>query len=73
MKIKRVGNLDVQDNFAFIEDAAAACSMLSETASSYGEVWHVPGAGPITGRGFIDLVFKAAGKKPNIGVLSEGA
>jgi hypothetical protein len=45
--------------------------MLSETASSYGEVWHVPGAGPITGRGFIDLIFKADGKKPNIGVLSE--
>jgi hypothetical protein len=44
--------------------------MLSETASSYGEVWHVPGERPITGRGFIDLIFKADGKKPNIGVLS---
>jgi hypothetical protein len=45
--------------------------MLGETASSYGEVWHVPGAGPISGREFIDMAFKAAGKKPNIGVLSE--
>ena len=37
--------------------------MLGETSSSYGEVWHVPGAGPITGQEFIDMAFKAAGKK----------
>ena len=63
-KASWIGNLD-------IDDAAGACTMLGETASSYGEVWHVPGAGPITGREFIDLAFKAAGKKPDIGVLSE--
>jgi hypothetical protein len=44
--------------------------MLGETASAYGEVWHVPGAGPITGREFIDMAFRAAGNKPNIGLLS---
>jgi nucleoside-diphosphate-sugar epimerase len=66
-----IGNLDVPHDFVFIEDAAAACILLGETASSYGKVWHVPGAGPITGREFIDMAFKAAGNKPNIGVLSE--
>jgi nucleoside-diphosphate-sugar epimerase len=70
-KASWIGNLDVQHDFVYIEDAAAACIMLGETASSYGEVWHVPGAGPITGREFIDMAFKAAGKKPNIGVLGE--
>jgi nucleoside-diphosphate-sugar epimerase len=33
-------------------------------------VWHVPGAGPITGREFINMAFRAAGNKPNIGLLS---
>lgn len=64
-----IGNLDVRHDLVFIEDAAAACIMLSETASAYGEVWHVPGAGPITGREFIDMAFRAAGNKPNIGLL----
>jgi len=45
--------------------------MLGKTASSYGEMWHVPGPGPITGREFIDMAFKTAGKKPNIGILNE--
>ena len=63
--------MHLQHDFVFIEDAATACIMLGETAGSYGEVWHVPGAGPITGRRLIDMAFKAAGKKPNIGVLSE--
>ena len=43
--------------------------MLGETASAYGEVWHVPGAGPITGREFIDMAFGLR-NKPNIGLLS---
>jgi nucleoside-diphosphate-sugar epimerase len=69
-KASWIGNLDVRHDFVFIGDAALACIMLGETASSYGEVWHVPGA-PITSREFIDLAFKAAGMKPNIGLLSE--
>jgi nucleoside-diphosphate-sugar epimerase len=68
-KARWIGNLDVRHDLVFIEDAAAACIMLSETASAYGEVWHVPGAGPITGREFIDMAFRAAGNKPNIGLL----
>ena len=69
-KARWVGNLDVRHDLVFIEDAALACIMLGETASAYGEVWHVPGAGSITGREFIDMAFRAAGNKPNIGLLS---
>jgi nucleoside-diphosphate-sugar epimerase len=70
-KASWIGNLDVQHCFVFIEDAAAACIMLGETASAYGEVWHVPGARPTTGREFIDMAFKAADNKPDIGLLNE--
>jgi nucleoside-diphosphate-sugar epimerase len=68
-KARWIGSLDTRHDFVFIEDAAAACVILGETASSYGEVWHVPGAGAITGREFIDMAFKAAGKEPNTGLL----
>jgi nucleoside-diphosphate-sugar epimerase len=70
-KANWIGKLDIEHDYVYVEDAASACTLLGETTSSYGEVWHVPGAGPITGREFIDMAFKAAGKKPNIGVLSE--
>ena len=69
-KARWVGNLDVRHDLVFIEDAAAACIKLGETASAYGEVWHVPGAGSITGREFIDMAFRAAGNKSNIELLS---
>jgi nucleoside-diphosphate-sugar epimerase len=72
-KASWIGDLDVQHCFVFNEDAPAACIMLGETVSAYGEVWHVPGAGPITGREFIDMAFKAADNKPDIGLLSEDA
>jgi nucleoside-diphosphate-sugar epimerase len=70
-KARWIGNLDVPHDFVFIEDAAAACIMLGETADAYGKVWHVPGAGPITGREFIEFTFKAADNKPNIGLSSK--
>jgi nucleoside-diphosphate-sugar epimerase len=72
-KASWIGNLDVQHCFVFIEDAAAACIMLGETASAYGEVWHVPGARPTTGREFIDIAFKAADNKPDIRLLGKNS
>ncbi|PJF46765.1 MAG: NAD-dependent dehydratase, partial [Chloroflexi bacterium] len=33
----------------------------------YGQTWHVPGAGPLTGEEFIRRVFEAYGKTPKIG------
>ena len=65
-----IGNLNVPHDLIYIEDAAAAAVLLAMNDDAYGQVWHVPGAGPLTGRQFIEMAFKAAGTKPNIGVLS---
>ena len=35
-----------------------------------GAVWHLPAGEPLTGREFIRLAFGAAGKEPDMGVLS---
>jgi nucleoside-diphosphate-sugar epimerase len=67
-----IGKLDVPHDLVYIDDAARACVLLGSKEQTYGQVWHVPGAGPITGRKFIENAFQAAGKKPDIGVLGGG-
>ena len=63
------GKLDVPHDLVYIDDAAAACVLLGTTDSAYGQVWHVPGAGPLTGRRFIEMAFKVAGMKPKVGAM----
>lgn len=60
------GKLDVPHDLVFIEDAARACVLLAEADDAYGQVWHVPGAGPLTGRRFTEMVFDAAGHRPKM-------
>jgi nucleoside-diphosphate-sugar epimerase len=71
-KAQWIGKLNVPHDLIYIEDAAAAAVLLGMNEDGRGEVWHVPGAGPLTGRQFIEMAFKAAGTKPEIGMLSGG-
>ena len=67
------GKLDVPYDLVYVEDAAAACILLGNTAElaeAENPVWHVPGPEPLTGRQFIELTFKTAGRKPSMGVRS---
>lgn len=67
-----IGKLDVLHDLIYIEDAAAAAVLLSTNEHAHGQVWHVPGAGPLTGRQFIEMAFRAAGTKPDVSVLGSG-
>ena len=49
-KASWMGKLDVPHDLVYIDDAAVACVLLGTTESAYGQFWHVPGAGPLTGR-----------------------
>ena len=71
-KAQWIGNLNVLHDLIYIEDAAAAAVLLAMNEDAHGQVWHIPGAGPLTGRQFIEMAFKAAGNNPDIGVLSGG-
>ena len=64
------GNLDVMRDLLYVDDAAAAAVLVGRTPDAYGQVWHVPGAGPMTPRDFIDKVYRAAGHEPRIHTLS---
>lgn len=71
-KAQWIGKLDAPHDLTYIEDAAAAAVVLGMNEHAHGQVWHVPGAGPLTGRQFIEMAFRAAGNKPNIGVMGGG-
>jgi len=67
------GDPDVRRDFLFVDDIAAAAVLLGQTPDAYGQVWHVPGAGPITPRDFIEKVYRAAGREPKLHQLSPAA
>lgn len=67
------GDPDVRRDFLFIDDAAAASVLLGRSDKAYGEAWHVPGAGAMTPREFIGLVYGAAGHKAKFHRLTPAA
>ncbi|HEX9017483.1 MAG TPA: NAD-dependent epimerase/dehydratase family protein [Chloroflexota bacterium] len=65
-------NLDAPHDLLFAEDAAAATVRLAQDPAAFGEVWHVPGPGPLTGRQFLEMMFAAAGAKPRVRTVGRG-
>ena len=66
------GKLEIPHDLIYIDDAAAACCLLGSTTAAYGQVWHVPGAGPVTGKQFIGMAFEAAGTKARMRAVGRG-
>jgi nucleoside-diphosphate-sugar epimerase len=60
------GRLDQPHDLVYLPDAAAACVLLATTEAAYGQAWHVPGAGPLTGGEFIKLVYTKWGLEPKM-------
>jgi nucleoside-diphosphate-sugar epimerase len=65
-----VGSLDAPHTLTYIEDFAKALVTLGEREEALGEVWHTPSPDPITGRGFIELVFDEARRPPKFGTYT---
>ncbi len=64
------GSLDAPHTLTFIEDFARGLIVLAERDEALGQVWHIPGAEPITGREFLRIAFQAAGTSPQMGAYS---
>ena len=69
-KVDWYGNLDMPYDLVYTDDAAIACLLLSNAEDTAGQVWHVPGAGALTGRQFITKVFETLDATPNMGTRS---
>jgi nucleoside-diphosphate-sugar epimerase len=65
-KANVIGPIDTVHEFIFVPDLAATLLALSEKEEAYGQAWNVGGFDLITTRRFAELVFAAAGKKPNL-------
>jgi nucleoside-diphosphate-sugar epimerase len=61
-----LGNLDAPHTYTYVEDFGEALVTLGADERAWGEVWHVPSAGTLTTREFVELVFEVAGKEPRI-------
>jgi nucleoside-diphosphate-sugar epimerase len=69
-KVMWVGSLDAPHTLTFIKDFARGLVTLGERDEALGEIWHIPGAEPLTGRQFLQLAFEEAGLAPKIGLYT---
>ncbi len=58
-------------NFTYTPDAAKATALLGNTASAFGQIWHLPTAAPITGKQWIEKIAMELGVKPKTQVASK--
>ncbi len=62
-----IGNMRVPREFVYLPDAAFMIAELAARDDVYGENWHIPGAGLISGREIVRIARKASGSaKPVI-------
>lgn len=65
-----IGSLDAPHTLTYTQDFARGLITLGERDEALGQVWHIPGAEPLTGRQFLQMAFEVAGLPPKIGVYS---
>jgi nucleoside-diphosphate-sugar epimerase len=56
-----LGRMDVSHSLNYLPDVARALIILGARPEAPGEVWHLPAAEPVTGRGFVELIAAALG------------
>jgi len=67
-----MGRLDVPRSLLYIEDAANAILELVKNDSAFGYIWNIAGPSPMSGKAFIDLAFRAAGKNGTSSLWGRG-
>jgi nucleoside-diphosphate-sugar epimerase len=57
-----MGRMDLPHSLNYLPDVARALIILGARPEALGEVWHLPAAEPVTGRGFVELIAAALGR-----------
>lgn len=68
-RISLVGSVDVLHTYTYIDDFGKAMAMVGGRDSAMGRVWHVPTAGPLTARAFLQQAARIAGAELKLGVV----
>ncbi len=72
-KAQWFGSLDQPHTLAYLPDMARAFVVLGDRDEADGKVWHTPAAPDLTGREFIELAARVAGRPARPVALSAGA
>ena len=64
-----IGNLNQKHSLIYIDDAARCLVATANNSDMYGQVWHVAGDEPLTGREFITQIFNHLGRDAKMKVL----
>jgi nucleoside-diphosphate-sugar epimerase len=65
-----LGRLDVPHSLNYLPDVARALAILGARPQALGEVWHLPAADPVTGRGFVELIAAPLGRPVKVTATS---
>ncbi|UUZ87222.1 hypothetical protein LJK88_50340 [Paenibacillus sp. P26] len=58
-----VGNMTVPREYVYLPDAARMIVEIAARPESYGQNWHIPGPGVISGRDIVRIAQRASGKR----------
>ena len=65
-----MGRMDLPHSLNYLPDVARALIILGARPEALGEVWHLPAAEPVTGRGFVELIAAALGRPVKVTATS---
>lgn len=67
-----IGNMRVPREFIYLPDAAFMIAELAGRDDAYGENWHIPGAGLISGKEIVRIARQASGSSKPVIPLGRG-
>jgi nucleoside-diphosphate-sugar epimerase len=65
-----LGRLDMPHTLNYLPDVARALVTLADQAQAVGQVWHLPAAEPLSGRGFVARIESALGRPVKVAATS---
>ncbi|GIQ71509.1 NAD-dependent epimerase/dehydratase family protein [Xylanibacillus composti] len=68
-----IGNLNTPREYVYLPDAAKMIVNLAEREDAYGENWHIPGAGLISGKEIIQIAREVTGSRKLVLPLTKHA
>jgi len=65
-----MGRMDMSHSLNYLQDVARSLIILGARPEALGEIWHLPAAEPVTGRGFVELIAAALGRPVKVTATS---
>jgi len=67
--VQVLGRPDLPHTYSYVPDVGRGLVTLGERDEALGSAWHLPGPQTVSTRQFLELVFRAAGRRPRVKAL----